>query len=109
MVTMPRANESVSVVNAQGQAGKVTVCLGSHRCSWELKDLPETDYLLVYGADRAAKVKVGGKVVRQATSVARNATPAGWETDAAGNRLIIRLPSGKLLHSLPTRTIEVEL
>src|SRR5690242_9663426 len=48
VVTMPQANESVSLLNAQGQAGKVTVRPGSHSCSWELRDLPETDYLLVY-------------------------------------------------------------
>jgi hypothetical protein len=106
VVTMPRVNESVSVLNAEGQAGKVTVRPGSHRCTWQLKVLPATDYLLVYGANRAAKVKVGGKVLPHGTSVARNATPVGWEADATGNRLIIRLPSDQI--NLPTRTIEVE-
>jgi len=36
--------------------------------------------------------KVDGKVLRKLTAADFNSTPAGWEPDPAGNRLVIRLP-----------------
>ena len=86
----------------------MTVRSKAHGCSWKLENFPETSYLLVYGASRAAKVKVDGKVLPQVTAVAFKAMPAGWQADLAGNRLVIRLPSDQAPQNRLTRAIELE-
>jgi hypothetical protein len=107
VVTPLQGNESVSTLNAQGQAGKVTVQSRPQGCSWKLENFPETSYLLVYGANSAAKVKVDGKVASRITGIAFSAMAAGWQADRAGDRLVICLASARV--NRPARTIEVEL
>jgi alpha-glucosidase (family GH31 glycosyl hydrolase) len=106
MATPAGASETVSLVPEPGKAGKVTVRPGALGCSWELENLPETDYFLVYGASRAAGVKVDGAVVPQATG-ASNAPATSWRADLAGNRLLISLPPTQAGQNRPTRTIEL--
>ena len=108
VVTPPTTNESVSVLNAQGQLGKVTVRSKAHSCSWKLENLPETSYLLVCGANRAAKVKVDGKVLPQVTAIAFETMPAAWQADLPRNRLVICLASDAARQNRPTRAIELE-
>jgi len=107
VVTPPNGNESASVLNAQGQTGKVNVRSRSRRFSWTLEELPETSYLLVYGASSAARVEVGGKAVPQVTAETFDGMSAGWRADLAGNRLVICLGSTRV--NKPSRTIEVDL
>jgi alpha-glucosidase (family GH31 glycosyl hydrolase) len=108
VVTPPNGNETVSPLNAQGEAAKVTVQSKAHRSRWTLKNLPETSYLLVYGTTTAATVKVDGKVLPKLTAAGFDLMPAGWEADLAGNRLVIRLPSVQARQNRPTREIEVD-
>ena len=108
VVTPPNGNETVSPLNAQGQAAKVTVRSTAHGFSWKLENLPETGYLLVYGTTTAATVKVNGKVLPKLTAAGFDLMPAGWEADLAGNRLVIRLPSAQARQNRPTREIEVD-
>jgi alpha-glucosidase (family GH31 glycosyl hydrolase) len=108
LVTTPAtANETISLVTAPGKAAKVTVRIRSHGCSWKLENLPETSYLLVYGASSAAKVKVDGHVAPQVgTSV--SGMPVGWKADATGNRLVICLASATTQAKKTDRTVEVD-
>jgi alpha-glucosidase (family GH31 glycosyl hydrolase) len=109
VVTMPQRDKSVSLLNAQGQPGKVTVRSLLQRCSWQMNGLPETNYLLVYGANHATKVKVDNDAAPQLTAVPFKTMSPGWEADTIGNRLIIRLPLDQTRQNLETRTVEVEL
>jgi alpha-glucosidase (family GH31 glycosyl hydrolase) len=108
VVTPPNGNETVSPLNAQGEAAKVTVRSTAHGFSWKLENLPETGYLLVYGTTTTATVKVDGKVLPKLTAAGFDLMPAGWEADLAGNRLVIRLPSAQARKNRPTREIEVD-
>jgi hypothetical protein len=108
VVTPPNGNETVSPLNAQGEAAKVTVRSTAHGFGWKLENLPETGYLLVYGITTAVTVKVDGKVLPKLTATEFNLMPAGWEADLAGNRLVIRLPSAQARQNRPTREIEVD-
>jgi alpha-glucosidase (family GH31 glycosyl hydrolase) len=107
IATPAAANETASLVTDPGKAGKVTVRPAGRGCSWELQNLPETSYLLVYGTSRAAKVNVDGQAAPQATPSA-NAPTGSWRADQAGNRLIISLPPVQTGQSRPTRTVELE-
>jgi alpha-glucosidase (family GH31 glycosyl hydrolase) len=108
VATPASASQTVSLVTDQGKAGKVTVRPQSHGCIWEVENLPETSYLLVYGVSSAAKVKVDGNAVPQVTTIA-SAMQAGWKADPAGNRLVICLASATAQATQATRTIEVDL
>ena len=109
VVTVPKENGSVSLLNAQEKPGKVTVRPRSLGCNWKLQNLPETDYLLVYGVSGAKKVTVNGKVVPRLTTVAFNSMRPGWQTDTACNRLVIRLSDDQARQNPATSTMEVEL
>ncbi len=109
LVTPPGGKETVSLLNAEGKSGKVTVRSRSHGGSWLLENFPETSYLLIYGASSPRKVRVGGKAVPQVTQVAFSAMPAGWQADRSGNRLVIRLMSADAQQNKRrTRVLELE-
>jgi alpha-glucosidase (family GH31 glycosyl hydrolase) len=108
VLTPPDRNETVSVLNAQGEAAKVTLQSEGHAAGWTLENLPETSHLLVYGKTTASLIKVDGQVLPKLTATAFNSMPAGWGADLAGNRLVIRLPSRHAPLSQPRREIEVD-
>jgi hypothetical protein len=106
VVTPPKENESVSMLNARGEMAQVGVEVKAGRLSWTLENLSEMSYLLVYGMNTAVAVRVDGKVLPRVMTV--GSVPIGWEADLAGNRLVIRLPSRQVEHSKPTMGIEVD-
>ena len=108
LVTPPQANETVSPVNEQGEAAKVTVRAKAHASSWTLENRPETTYVLIYDINDAARVRVDGQALPKLTAGPFEAMPAGWEGDPACNRLVIRLPSGPPSQNRPARTIAVD-
>jgi hypothetical protein len=108
VLTPPNAKEAVSLRNAQGLAGQVTVVPNSAGCTWMIENFPETSYVLVYGVSSARQVKVDGAIVPQLTAVAFGAMPTGWQADGAGNRLIIRLPPASGALATPASAIQVD-
>ncbi|MGA9060825.1 MAG: TIM-barrel domain-containing protein, partial [Terracidiphilus sp.] len=108
VVTCPNGDESVSLLNARGEAAKVAVQSKPGGFGWTLKNLPEMSYLLVYGATAASAVRVDGKVLAKVTTSEPGSMPIGWESDLAGNRLVISLPSRQVEQGAPTTEIEVD-
>ncbi|HEX4264149.1 MAG TPA: TIM-barrel domain-containing protein [Verrucomicrobiae bacterium] len=109
IVTPPGENETVSPVNEEGKAAKVTVQSKVNGITWKLENRPETAYLLVYGVSDAATVKVDGKVLPKLASSGFDATSAGWQADQAGNRLVICMASDTGRSKTAARTIELNL
>jgi alpha-glucosidase (family GH31 glycosyl hydrolase) len=107
VVTPPNRNETVSLLNIRGEAAKVTVQSKAGCSAWTLENLPEMNYLLIYGATAVSTVKVDGKVLPKLTAAGFGSMPVGWEADLAGNRLVIRLETRQVEQSTPTTTIEV--
>jgi alpha-glucosidase (family GH31 glycosyl hydrolase) len=105
VVTRPNGDETVSLLNAQGEVAKVMTQSKAERVDWILENLSETNYLLVYGTTAASVVKVDGKILPKLAAADFNSMPAGWEPDPAGNRLVIRLPLAQA--PTPTKRIEV--
>jgi alpha-glucosidase (family GH31 glycosyl hydrolase) len=104
VVTPTKGSETASLLNADGKAAKVTVQSSAHGSSWTLENLPETSYVLVYGTAAASTVKVNGNLLPKLAASDFDATPAGWEADKGGNRLVIHLPSAQ---AQPSTQIEV--
>ncbi len=67
----------------------------------------DTDYLLVYGVNALASVKVKGAELSQIDGQKFSTMPTGWQPDARQNRVVIRLPS-TLLNNLQAQ-IEIKL
>jgi alpha-glucosidase (family GH31 glycosyl hydrolase) len=108
VVTPPNRDKTVSLVNAPGEVAKVTVQSKPSGFGWALENLPETGYLLVYGATAATTVRLDGKVLPKVTTTGFGSMPIGWEADLVGNRLVIHLPTRQVEQSMPTTTIEVD-
>ncbi|MGD0743570.1 MAG: TIM-barrel domain-containing protein [Verrucomicrobiota bacterium] len=106
VTTPPKENEDVVLFNEQGDAARVIVQATPSGSSWQLKDLPEINYVLIYGTTSAAGVKVDGEELPHVTTPGFDGMPAGWQADSAGNRLVIHLPSTQ--SKMPTRKIEVD-
>jgi alpha-glucosidase (family GH31 glycosyl hydrolase) len=109
VVTPPNENESISLLNAQGGAAKVTVQSKAGGFAWRLENLPEMNYVLVYGTTAASTVKVNGTVWPRLTATAFSSMAAGWQADVPGNRLVIRLPGRQVEQSELTTEIEVNV
>jgi hypothetical protein len=107
VVTPPKGSETVHPLNAAGEKATVTVRTAGRGFSWMLENLPETDYVLVYGRAAATTVTVDGEVLPRVMPAGLDSMPAGWVGDPAGNRLVIRLPSGARGRGA-SRTIEVQ-
>lgn len=88
VVTQPKGDETAHRLNAKGEAGEVSVQAKKHGFVWTLENLPETEYLLVYGAAAASTVKVDGKVLPK---LPRLDSTTGWKAEQEGNRLVIHL------------------
>jgi len=108
VVTPPKGNQTVSLLNARGEVAEVTAQSKAQGFGWTLQNLPEASYLLVYGTTAAATVKLDGKVLPKLMASDFNSMPAGWEADPSGNRLVIRLPSRQVEQSQLTSEIEVD-
>ena len=108
VVTCPNGDDSVSLLNARGEAAKVTVQPKAGGFIWTLENLPETGYLLVYGVTAASAVRVNGEDLPKVTTAGLGSMPIGWESDLAGNRLVISLPSRQVEQGAPTTEIEVD-
>jgi alpha-glucosidase (family GH31 glycosyl hydrolase) len=109
IVTPRNGRETVSLLNAQGEAAKVTMESKGDGLDWVLENLPEVSYLLVYGSAAASVVKVNGKVWPRLTASGFSSMSAGWKPDLAGNRLVIRLPSRQVEQSELKTEIEVSI
>ncbi len=109
VVTPPNENQTISLLNAQGEAAKVIVQSRAGGFAWTLENLPEINYALVYGTTVASTVKVNGEVWPRLTATGFSSVSAGWQADLAGNRLVIRLPSRQVERSELTTEIEANV
>lgn len=110
LIVTPRSGRAtVSLLNAQGRAAKVTMDSKGDSLEWVLQDLPEVSYLLVYCPENGSAVKVNGKDWPRLAATAFSSMSDGWQADLAGNRLMIRLPSRQVEQSELTTVIEVNL
>ena len=105
VVTAPNSSETVSLLNSRGESAKVTVEPRAGGYVWKLENLPEMNYLLVYGTTAASSVTVDGNALPAASL---DSAQAGWMIDPAGNRIVIHLPSRQIEHSGLITQIEVE-
>lgn len=108
VVTVPKGKQDMSMLNTLGEVAKVTAQPKSGGCGWTLENLPEMDYLLLYGSTTASTVKVDGKVLPKVATSDFDSMPVGWGADLIGNRLVIRLSSGRIERSELTTDIEVD-
>ena len=108
VVTAPNGGETVTLLNSRGEEAKVTVQPKAGSYIWKLENLPEMNYLLIYGTTAASSVTVDGKALPTGAAADPGSTPAGWEADLAGNRLVIHLQTRQAEQSAPTTEIEVE-
>lgn len=108
IVTPPNGNKSVTLVTAPGEIAKVTLQSKSGGFRWQLENLPETSYFLVYGTTAASMIRVNGEVLQKVTTNEYSSMPIGWEVDLAGNRLVIHLQTRQVEQGTPTTVIEVE-
>ena len=109
VVTPRNGRETVGLLNARGEAAKVTTQSKTNGFGWVLENLPEISYLLVYGLATASAVRVNGKVWTKLTAAGFSSVSAGWQADLAGNRLVIRLPGRQIEQSELTTEIEVSV
>lgn len=105
VTTLPKEKEDVVLVNQEGYTARVIVQATEQGANWKLIDLPEVSYVLIYGTTSSSSVKVDGVELQKVTASGFDGMPEGWQADAAGNRLVIHLPS--TTSKMPTRKIEV--
>jgi alpha-glucosidase (family GH31 glycosyl hydrolase) len=106
VVTRPAGDAELSILNARGEAGRVTGRSHAGGFGWTIENFSEMSYLLVYGTASASTVRVNGETVPK-VALEPDSMGAGWGIDLAGNRLVIRLPSSQVENS--ERKIEVEV
>lgn len=109
LVTSPKGNEDISLLNVLGEAAKVTVQSRDGGTAWRLENLPEMNYLLVYGTTSAVSVTVDGAELPKMASNKSGSMENGWTTDPAGNRIVIHLPSRVVENSAQIMEINVNL
>ena len=109
IVTPPNGDKTVTLVITPGETAKVTAQSKPGGFGWTLENLPDTGYLLVYGATAASAVRVNGEELPKVTTAGFGSMPVGWEADHAGNRLVIRLETRQIEQSAPITTVEVDL
>ncbi len=109
IVTPPNGDKTVTLVITPGETAKVTVQSKTGGFAWTLENLPETGYLLVYGATAASAVRANGEDLPKVTTTGFGSMTVGWEADLAGNRLVIRLQTRQVEQSAPTTRIEVDI
>ena len=63
VVTAPNGSETVTLLNSRGEDAKVTVQSKAGGYVWTLENLPEMNYLLIYGTTAASSVTVDGKAL----------------------------------------------
>jgi alpha-glucosidase (family GH31 glycosyl hydrolase) len=107
VVTPPSGDETASFANAQGDTAKVVAQANDDGMSWTIGNLPEMDHVLVYGTTAASAVMVNGTTLPNLKSSEPGS--AGWEADLARNRLVIRLPLGRVQQSNPSVKIELKV
>jgi alpha-glucosidase (family GH31 glycosyl hydrolase) len=105
VTTPPKEKEDVVLVNQDGGAARVIAQTTAQGSSWELIDLPEVSYVLIYGTTSSTSVKVDGVEMQKVTAAGFDGMPVGWQVDVAGNRLVIHMPS--IQTKMPRRIIEV--
>ncbi|MGH9621657.1 MAG: hypothetical protein ACRD45_18375, partial [Bryobacteraceae bacterium] len=95
--SMSNSRTHALVVTPPDRNGKmahrnVTVESTTHGLRCTLENLPETSYLLVYGAIGARAVRADGNILPKRSESQLDLASPGWRSDQAGSRLIIRLP-----------------
>ena len=108
LVTLPAQDERATMLNARGEVARVAVQSKTGSCSWTLQNFPEINYVLVYGANAAADIKMDDSNLPKLSSGDFASMPTGWTVDLPGNRLVIRLPSRQVEHSEQTTEIELD-
>jgi alpha-glucosidase (family GH31 glycosyl hydrolase) len=106
VTTSPKEKEDIILLNEDGGAARVISHATENGSSWELRNLPEINYVLVYGTTSATSVKVDGEELAKVKVSGFNGMSAGWQADTAGNRLVIHMPPTQ--SKMPTRIIEVD-
>jgi alpha-glucosidase (family GH31 glycosyl hydrolase) len=91
LVTPPTETETVSLPNIRGRSASVSLSPSQGGFSATLKNLPETDCVLVYGSAVTA-VKINGENLPNLPGAKFDSMPRGWCADPAMNRVVIRLP-----------------
>lgn len=94
IVTTPETNESRSWLDDQGRSAEVILRPGASGFETTLKNLPATEFLLVYGC-AAHAVTVNGHVLSRAEQAGFAAMREGWLVDSNVRRTVIRLPAGE--------------
>ncbi len=108
VVTPPHRDEDTSLLNVLGETATVTVQSKSGGVGWKLENLPEVNYLLVYGTTSASSVTVDGAVLPRLTAANVESMPIGWVADPTGNRVVIHLPSRQVEHGEPIMEVDVD-
>lgn len=93
VVTIPKELRKATLINARGEAAEVVAQTTRRSASWELRNLPEMDYLLLYGVNAASSVAVNAGVLPRLAAATPGSASTGWSVDLKSNRLIIRLPA----------------
>ena len=109
VVTLNNENSVVSLVNAHGENATVAVQSGDNGGGWTLKNLPEIEFMLIYGVSAASAVIVNDFALQKVQPTQLAADQFGWAADPISNRLIVRLPRRKAEQSMPVDRIELRL
>lgn len=109
VATLPEESRTINVLNERGENATIDVQVRPDRFIWNLTNLPETDYLLLYGRAEASMVKVNGKTLSKSAMSQPSSIQEGWVADKAGNRLIISISRHDVEQSNAGAEIEVYL
>jgi hypothetical protein len=91
----------------RGEVARVAARSKTDGVSWTIENLPEMNYVLIYGTAAASAVRVNGKILPKWVSES-SSLPVWWKADGGRNRLVICLPLREIEHSDPVTEIEVE-
>ncbi|MGH7978769.1 MAG: TIM-barrel domain-containing protein, partial [Limisphaerales bacterium] len=109
IVTPPNGDDAVSLLNVRNEVAKVTLQSKVDGFSWRLENLPEINYVLIYGTTSASTIRMNRKVLPELAVPGFGSESIGWKVDPAGNRLVISMPSRQVEQSEPTIEIEVKV
>lgn len=109
IVTFPKENERALFVNRRGEKARAVAHRSTGGFSWRVDNVPEAEYLMVYGSTSASSITVAGAVLDKVAAANFREMPAGWMADRKNNRLVIRLPHAKGETSNPVIDVTLTL
>jgi hypothetical protein len=107
VITPTKTKETISLLDEHGQEANAIARPTADGFALTLKDLSQTEFLLVYGANLNSVI-VDGKILPQLEQVEFASMPAGWSADSKFNRAVIRLPGGQSA-KMTKPSLEVEV